>query len=79
MLYEVITLLVGCLLLLPTLAGAEESIEISAPGVETIPIAITLPLPMEGAGAQAIPREVAEVLNADLELSGLFRPSYNFV
>ena len=47
-------------------------IEISAPGEQTIPLALTRLLPL-GVGAQpAVAREFQQVLEGDLDLSGLF-------
>jgi len=50
-------------------------IEISAPGEQTIPLAITRLLPMGvGSAYPAVAAEFQQVLQGDLELSGLFDP-----
>ena len=54
-------------------AGAAARIEISSPGEQTIPLAITRLLPMGAGVAQpAMVAEFQEVLEGDLEFSGLF-------
>jgi len=60
------------LLALPVLTLAAD-IEISAPGQQAIPLALTRFLPQEGAANPALAGELYEVLNADLDLAGLFR------
>ncbi len=65
-------LLLFVVLLVPSLSLAAR-IEISAPGEQTIPLALTRLLPMGVGGSQpAIAREFLQVLEGDLELSGLF-------
>lgn len=53
--------------------GLAAEIEISAPGQQAIPLALTRFLPQEGAPAPAVAEELAAVLTADLDLAGLFR------
>lgn len=68
------SLLAGVLLavcLVDIAAGAE--IEISAPGQQAIPLALTRFLPQDGAAVPAVAEEMQEVLLADLDLAGLFR------
>jgi TolB protein len=48
-------------------------IEISAPGQQTLPMALTRFLPQDGAAVPAVADELQEVLRADLDLAGLFR------
>jgi TolB protein len=63
-------LILSSLFVLPATAAR---IEISAPGEQTIPLAITRLLPMGIGNTQpAVATEVQEVLEGDLDLSGLF-------
>ena len=64
--------LLAWLLALPLTAQAAE-IEISAPGQQSIPLALTRFLPQDGAANPALAGELHEVLSADLDLAGLFR------
>ncbi|WP_432822506.1 Tol-Pal system beta propeller repeat protein TolB [Trichloromonas sp.] len=65
----VITLtLLAALLAPPALA----QIEISAPGQQTIPLALTRFLPLDGTSRPELAAEINQVLEADLDLSGLF-------
>lgn len=59
-------------LLLTSLASAAE-IEISAPGEQSIPLALTRFLPQDGAADPGVAEELHEVLAADLDLAGIFR------
>lgn len=67
------------LLLLLLLAGwcspavQARQIEISAPGEQTIPLALTRFLPEGGAAVPAVAEELHAVLAADLDLAGMFR------
>lgn len=61
-------ILVACLLLVPLLARAQLSIEITGAGANRIPIAI-VPFP----GEAALPPGITSIVRADLEGSGLFR------
>jgi len=66
--------LIFSVLSLSLLAGqALAQIEISAPGQQAIPLAVTRFLPLDGAVRPEIASEVAGVLEADLDLSGIFR------
>lgn len=68
---RLITLItVFCLFLLSGPVAAQ--IEIRAPGQQTIPLAITPLLPLDGVSQPDVPREINDVLNWDLDLSGLF-------
>ena len=58
---------------LPWSALAATEIEISSPGEQSIPLALTTFLPNEGAPSAQVASELNEVLVADLDLSGLFR------
>mgnify|MGYP001045510605 CR=1 FL=1 len=60
------------LLALPLAALAAE-IEITAPGQQALPLALTRFLPQEGAAQPAVADELQEVLSADLDLAGIFR------
>ena len=60
-------------LVLPWSALAATEIEISSPGEQSIPLALTLLLPNKGPESAQISGEFNEVLDADLDLSGLFR------
>lgn len=48
-------------------------IEISAPGQQTLPLALTRFLPQDGAASPAVAEELHTVLAADLDLAGMFR------
>ena len=58
---------------LPLSALAATEIEISSPGEQSIPLALTRLLPNKGPESAQISGEFNEVLDADLDLSGLFR------
>jgi TolB protein len=58
----------SALALLPVLARAQLTVEISGVGNERIPVAITV-----FAGENTLPKSVTDVVRADLERSGLFR------
>ena len=60
-------------LALPWSSLAATQIEISAPGEQSIPLALTSFLPDKGPQSEKIGGEFNEVLLADLDLSGLFR------
>lgn len=60
------------LILLFSSAASATRIEISSPGQQTIPLALTRILPMASAHPQ-LAEEFDQVLHYDLELSGLFR------
>ncbi len=47
-------------------------IEISAPGQQAIPLALTRFLPLDGVARPELAEEINQVLEADLDLSGLF-------
>ncbi len=65
-----LTIMMVCLLCSPAVAAR---IEISSPGEQTIPLAMTRLLPMGVGGAHpAVAAEFQQVLQGDLELSGLF-------
>jgi len=66
-----LVLLVCCAL--PWSAMAATEIEISAPGEQSIPLALTELLPEQGPQSGKVTGEFYEVLVADLDLSGLFR------
>jgi TolB protein len=66
-----LALLAGLVWLPVAAVGAE--IVISAPGQQTIPLALTRFLPQDGAPAPAVANELHEVLSADLDLAGIFR------
>ena len=66
-----ISLALTLLLLLAAPAAAD--IEIRAPGQQTIPLAITTFLPLDQGVKPSVAAEFNEVLNSDLDLSGLFR------
>jgi TolB protein len=66
-----LVLLAG-LVWLPVVAAAAE-IEISAPGQQAMPLALTRFLPQEGAAVPTVAAELHEVLSADLDLAGFFR------
>jgi TolB protein len=61
-----------CFLLLAFAAGAGAEIEIRAPGQQTIPLALTSFIPQGGDAPAELAEEINAVLQADLELSGLF-------
>jgi TolB protein len=61
------------LALAPSLAAAELRIDITRGVVEPLPIAI-VNFQGEGAGADDVGRNIAKVISADLERSGLFTP-----
>ncbi|TLM66580.1 MAG: Tol-Pal system beta propeller repeat protein TolB [Deltaproteobacteria bacterium] len=63
----------GLLCLLPAAPAAGAEIEISAPGQQAIPLALTRFLPQEGGAVPAVAEELEAVLAADLDLAGLFR------
>jgi len=67
----IIVIVSFCLFLLTT-PGFAAKVEISAPGQQTIPLAITQLLPIEGGAQPEIAREIHDVLTWDLDLSGLF-------
>ncbi len=77
---KTIILALVCIFTAATLAEAKVYIDLDAPAVARLPIAIqefvyTGPLPTEGAEAQkieAVKRALKETLEADLEFSGLF-------
>ena len=58
---------------LPWSALAATEIEISSPGEQSIPLALTTFLPDKGPQSDQVAGELNEVLVADLDLSGLFR------
>ncbi|NIQ11167.1 MAG: Tol-Pal system beta propeller repeat protein TolB, partial [Gammaproteobacteria bacterium] len=58
---------------LPCTSLAATEIEISAPGEQSIPLALTKFLPDQGTTSADVAGELDEVLDADLDLSGLFR------
>lgn len=58
----------SALALLPTLARAELTVEISGLGNERIPVAIAA-----FGGENVLPKSISDVIRADLERSGLFR------
>jgi TolB protein len=53
--------------------SALAQIEITAPGQQAIPLAVTRFLPLGGAARPEIAAEIDAVLQSDLDLSGLFR------
>lgn len=59
--------------LAPWSALAATEIEISSPGEQSIPLALTNLLPKESSPSAQVVEEFNEVLEADLDLSGLFR------
>ncbi len=59
--------------LLPWSVMAATEIEISSPGEQSIPLALTNLLPKESSPSTRVAGEFNEVLLADLDLSGLFR------
>ena len=66
-------LLLGLLLLCSATAWAATEIEISAPGEQSVPLALVSFIPQRGPQAEQIAAELNEVLNADLDLAGMFR------
>lgn len=60
-------------LLAPTPARAVLELDITRGGIEPLPIAVS-PLAGDTAAAQQFGRQIAEVVAADLQRSGLFRP-----
>jgi TolB protein len=69
---RLIPLLLSCLLL-PAAASAQLKIDITRGNVDPLPIAVT-PFTGTAAGGADTGRQIAEVIAADLERSGLFRP-----
>jgi TolB protein len=66
-------ILLMAVLALPLTVMAATEIEISSPGEQTIPLALTQFLPDQGPQSTRVAAELNEVLVADLDLSGLFR------
>ncbi|MEJ2470586.1 MAG: DPP IV N-terminal domain-containing protein [Desulfuromonadales bacterium] len=60
-------------IVLPGISFAATEIEISAPGEQTIPLALTRLLPDQQTPVADLAEDFDEVLIADLDLSGLFR------
>ena len=60
-------------LILPCSALAATEIEISSPGEQSIPLALTRLLPDKSQVSLQVAEEFNEALGADLDLSGLFR------
>lgn len=54
-------------------AALSADIEITAPGQQTLPLALTRFLPQDGPAAPAVAEELHAVLAADLDLAGMFR------
>ena len=71
---KLILSLIALMLVLPHSALAKVYLDINAPAARRLPIAVQVPVPMEG--SEPIPlisREVREVLSGDLDFSGVFR------
>lgn len=66
----VMLVMTGCCWL-ATAAAAD--IEITAPGEQTLPLALTRFLPQDSAPVPAVAEQLHEVLAADLDLAGIFR------
>jgi TolB protein len=67
---SIVLVMLGCCWL-ATAAAAD--IEITAPGQQTLPLALTRFLPQDSAPVPAVAEELREVLAADLDLAGIFR------
>lgn len=70
----VIAALVACAIVVPQGVLAKVYLDINAPEARRLPVAVQVPVPMEGSEpTPLIAREVREVLSGDLDFSGVFR------